>query len=347
MEPVRGIGGSTIAALSGTSPWSDEMDAYLDIFGLKPYEESTPAYWGNKLEPVVAREYAERNNVILFPSNDEGFDREKPFKHPDFPWWWGTPDRLVVDVPGLTMADLENDLSFWQHVLGGLECKTAGYRMIHRWGKDGGDDIPESYYVQCVWYRALLNLRWWDCAVLIGGQDYRQYRIRPQEELEGTLLRIAEHFWTEHVLERTPPRPSGSDSWKVFLNAVYPTNTDNELVERPELAKDISDLEMGERMLEICQLDYARMVNGIKAHIGNGLGLFGYLPDGRRYKITWKNNKSSEKTDWEEAFKILAKSCNEQLVEEAETKATRTFPGPRVFRKNFDWQEKKKKKEAK
>jgi predicted phage-related endonuclease len=83
-----------------------------------------------------------------------------------------------------------------------LEVKTA--RSSQEWGDPGTDDIPPYYQAQCLWQMDVLGADVVHLAVLIGGSDYREYRVVwDAEEAEAIRLRAAA-FW-QRLLDRIPP----------------------------------------------------------------------------------------------------------------------------------------------
>jgi len=67
--------------------------------------------------------------------------------------------------------------------------------MAHEWGEDGSDTIPMQYLVQVAHYCATLNA---DCAyiaVLIGGNQYREFKYTRDLQLEATPNDAAKKFW--------------------------------------------------------------------------------------------------------------------------------------------------------
>ena len=203
----KGLGGTDIAAICGVHPYRTALDVYLDKRGLaEPVAENEAMKWGTTLEPVIAAEYAEREDVVL--------EECGTLIHPDRDWHVGTPDRLVVGQPV------------------GLEIKTAGVRSAHRWGEQDTDEVPDEYLIQSAWYLALTNRERWDLAALIGGQEYRVYRIERSAGLEAALLEQGEAFWRDNVLAGEPPAPGPRDVASLAL--LYRQQTHDIIEPEPE-----------------------------------------------------------------------------------------------------------------
>lgn len=58
----KGIGGSDVGTILGLNKWKSPYQLWLEKTGQVVLEESgsEPAYWGNVLEEVVAKEFQER-----------------------------------------------------------------------------------------------------------------------------------------------------------------------------------------------------------------------------------------------------------------------------------------------
>lgn len=204
-----GLGGSDMAAILGLSRWKTPLDVYFSK--VNPVEEdeemSEPAYWGHVLEDVVAKEYQKRSGNKVQRVN-------KLLTHPELSIARANIDRAVIN------PDIAGNVRFKNGKLTtdrGLECKTGDKFTTAFWGEAGTDEVPDYYLLQCMWYMAICNVPLWDCAVLLGGNDYRMYTIERNEDLIADLLGEAEAFW-KRVESRTPPDPINMDD----ANALWP-----------------------------------------------------------------------------------------------------------------------------
>lgn len=289
------ITGTDISAIVGLNPWRGPMDVYCDKLGLT---EATPdnqaMEWGRRLESVVADRYAEQNGVELAPGEWTVRDG----------WMGATPDRLIVGANR------------------GLEIKTAGLHSVKSWGESGTDQIPDHYALQCAWYMAVSERDEWDLAVLIGGQDYRQYHLKRSVRLENRLIELARQFRERHILTQTPPPIDGSQGSSDYIRAVWPRDN-------PEMPLAVSSPEIDEmatRLIaakaEAANLDseITALENKIKAAIGEAPGIAG-----AGWKVSWKAGKDTSKTDW----KGVAAELN--ASKDVLAKYTTVSPGARRF----------------
>lgn len=182
------IGGSELAAICGVSSFDNtSLDVYLSKVNPQLVEltKNDPnyeaAYWGTKQEEIIAERYAEERKVII---------QTQPtlIRHSKYPFIACNIDRWVGNREYI------------------LECKTAHFYKMKKWGEVGTDEIPESYLVQVAYYASICDVPKVDIAVLIGGQDFRIYTYERNKELEEKLIKIACNFWHNHIEKRIPPK---------------------------------------------------------------------------------------------------------------------------------------------
>lgn len=208
-ESHVGIGGGAIAAIVGLDEFKTSLDVWHELRGDAPRTIAPPseaAYCGQFLEEAVAAMYADKSGNKL-----RGDGRQR-FAHEARPWQTGRPDRQVVAPNG--------DLF-------GLEIKTTDKDNAPLWGVDGSADVPDRVTTQCQWYMSLTGFPRWDVAVLIGGNDFRKYRLKADAKVERLLLNRAHAFWERHHLGGVPPETAGEidelrEALKKTTNRVVP-----------------------------------------------------------------------------------------------------------------------------
>ncbi|MEW6385952.1 MAG: YqaJ viral recombinase family protein [Thermodesulfobacteriota bacterium] len=367
IQPTKAISGSLIAAIAGFNPWSDAVYAYNAIFGLADEESSSAASWGEKLEPLLAREYAEEHRALLWPHTDFGLDHRRSYlMHPQHNWASGTPDRLVISDPKwiipleLHLQDPEaaqelarqqvQDGNFWDQVKWGWEGKTAGPRMVHLWGEEDTDDIPPLYLCQVAWYMGLTSLPRWDLSVLLGGQYFRTYYLQRVPELEQMLYQVGHDFWHNHILVRTPPPRDASPAWKNYFKRWFPQETEPlKPAAREDEALMLRLWQVAQQLKEL-EAEDETLRNELRMVIGDHAGIEGVY-QGMPWKITWKKNKDGKKTDWEKLCNKIVELHKDYLMKMEGPKAfakfvevtyppylaecTSSIEGARVFRPSF------------
>ena len=123
-ERKKGIGGSDMPIILGLSKYKTSYQLYLEKKGILPINDEMSAvqYWGNKLEPVIRDEFADRNNVLI-----------------------QTPDTIIHPFYDFMRANIDGYIPAWEAV---LEIKCSTQYMANEWGENGSDFIPMAYLVQ-------------------------------------------------------------------------------------------------------------------------------------------------------------------------------------------------------
>ena len=175
-ERRKGIGGSDVAAIMGLSAYRTPYQVWLDkVQGVHDDISDKPAVvWGNILEHIIGEYYAQEH-----------------------------PDRTVRRVNGMmrsiarpwAQASLDYEVRDPELGWGILEIKTAGWRREDDWA----DGVPVYYQTQVAHYLSVSGRPFADVAVLIAGQDYREYRVMRDEEDIETVNRAVDEFWHGNV----------------------------------------------------------------------------------------------------------------------------------------------------
>jgi putative phage-type endonuclease len=178
-----GIGASEISAVVGLNPWGSPFSLWLKKKGLIPgADDGNPLfYWGHALEPLVADRFAE-----LHP--DMYVAHVGTHRHSERAWQFANLDRMVwlpngPDVP--------------------LEIKTT--RFGDGYGPTGSDEIPVHVRCQVMQQMDVFDAPYAWVAVLIGGSDYREYRIDFDEADAAALREAGAAFWASLQTDDEPP----------------------------------------------------------------------------------------------------------------------------------------------
>jgi len=262
-----GIGASEAAAAIGVCPHRSPMHVYAAKTGTPVlFEESEPVEWGNRLEPVIADKYADVHGIELF-------NPQTTFRHRHHDWMIASPDRLVF------IPDTRGKVDY------GVEIKSAGFRQYDRWG-DTADKLPPEYYVQVSWCMAVLDVPRWDMAVLLAGQEYREYQIERDMEFEKLLIEKAAEFWNNHVLKRVPPKADAMEATRVALSHIYQSHGGDWVGSGPEMDMIADDLKAATAAKDAYAERVDELKNKARAYIGENEGVIGDWG-----KIGWKADK--------------------------------------------------------
>ncbi|MBK1752196.1 MAG: YqaJ viral recombinase family protein [Escherichia coli] len=294
-ERTKGIGGSDVATVLGLNPYKTPLSLWEEKTGKA---EGSPAgeaaYWGTTLEDVVAKEFSKRTGmkiqrVNFLLSTGEGG------------WMRGNIDRAIVNEQIAKTVRVhkpekaaETGLMLSTDV--GLECKTANAFMADKWGPSQEAEIvsgnvvtehqiPLYYETQIQWYMAVTGIKKFYVAVLIGGQDYRMYEVRRDEDVIKAIVEKCHAFWFKKVLADVPPDPINADDIKKLY-----ARDDGEMVEASnDEAADIGELRtIRERIKELQDQEKA-VANRVILAIGEKSGL---LISGEK-AVTYKAQNSS------------------------------------------------------
>lgn len=307
------ITASDIAAIAGLNPRRNAINVFLEKIGkADPFTGNEFTHWGNKLEAVIAEEYADRMKVSIRQSDT--------IVHPDYDWAAATPDRIVT--PPESFRHLGDY---------GLECKNRNAYNAHEWGEPGSDEIPDDVAVQCHFGMEVLGMDRWDAAVLLGGNKLGIYTLERDDEVIEYLLELAHDFWHNYVIPHQIPDLDGLPASVDYLNQKWKRHVQVVVAATPEIAGVAGELREAKAALKEQEKEKARLENLIKDHIAEYAGV--KLPDGK--KITWKRGKAKKKTDWKTVAQVLAQNVPdeefENLVDEhtTENEGNRTFLTPR------------------
>jgi len=180
-ERRQGIGGSDCSAVLGLNPFKTPLDLYYEKLGEREdiITNEDAVHFGNVLEDIVAEEYTRRTGDKVHRVN-------QPQVHLEHDFMRALLDRRVVGKKKV------------------MECKTANQYTAQNWGPSGTDEVPEHYLLQTTHYMGVMGWNKADLAVLIGGQDFRIYNFKLDQELLEMVIEAEKEFW-QRVQDRNPP----------------------------------------------------------------------------------------------------------------------------------------------
>lgn len=199
----QGIGSSDSAAACGIHPYLSMLELWMIKTGRmsSDIDESikgySPLYWGNTLEPMVAKYYQEHTGNKVRRVN-------AVLQHPD-------PDKAFM-LANLDYAITGND------EVQILECKTAGEHGAKLW-KHG---VPLYVTCQVQHQLAVTGKQAAHICVLLCGHEAKIYKVERDEYLIASITEQERLFW-QYVETDTPPTPDHSESAARALKQLYPT----------------------------------------------------------------------------------------------------------------------------
>ncbi|MBB6055377.1 YqaJ viral recombinase family protein [Tolumonas osonensis] len=258
-----GIGSSDAAVAIGLSPYKSPLSLWLEKTHRKPamdLSEKEAVIWGTVLEPVLAKVYAARTGRRVRRVN-------AVLQHTDYPFMLANLDREVVGK-----ADC-----------GILEIKTAGYHSAPQWE----EGVPIAYQCQVLHQLAVTGHAWADVAVLIGGQDFRIYRIERDDDKIADLIARESQFWA-CVQDNRQPEPDGSDDAGKALLSLFPADNGQtlDLSESPEYNQLFAELLNLREQKEVTERKESEIKQRIQVALGTcTAALF------QQGKVTWRKAK--------------------------------------------------------
>ncbi len=211
----QGIGSSDAAAACGIHPFlsmlelwmikTGRMASNIDASNNNGIDGYSPLYWGNTLEPMVAKYYQKhtgnkvrRVNAIL--------------QHPD-------PDNHFM------LANLDYAITGSDEVQI-LECKTTGEHGAKLW-KHG---VPLYVTCQVQHQLAVTGKTAAHICVLLCGHEAKIYKVERDERLIESIMEHERLFW-QYVQTDTPPTPDHSESAARALKQLYPKPEPNSKID--------------------------------------------------------------------------------------------------------------------
>lgn len=199
----QGIGSSDAAAACGIHPYLSMLELWMIKTGRmssnidESIEGYSPLYWGNTLEPMVAKYYQEHTGNKVRRVN-------AVLQHPN-------PDKAFM-LANLDYAITGND------EVQILECKTAGEHGAKLW-RDG---VPLYVTCQVQHQLAVTGKQAAHICVLLCGHEAKIYKVERDERLIQSIMEHERLFW-QYVETDTPPTPDHSESAARALKQLYPT----------------------------------------------------------------------------------------------------------------------------
>ena len=197
----QGIGSSDAAAACGIHPFLSMLELWMIKTGRmasnidEGADGYAPLYWGNTLEPMVAKYYQEhtgnkvrRVNAIL--------------QHPEQRFMLANLDYAITGSDEVQI----------------LECKTAGEHGAKLW-KHG---VPLYVTCQVQHQLAVTGKTAAHICVLLCGHEAKIYKVERDERLIESIIEHERLFW-QYVETDTPPTPDHSESAARALKLLYPT----------------------------------------------------------------------------------------------------------------------------
>ena len=295
------VTGTDAGKLIGVSPYGGKFAVWLDKTGRAAPVVETPAMKaGKKFESAILQTYAEEMNCKL--EHVDGYQLITCDKYP----------RLGASLDG------------WNHDLQiPVDAKNIKWKN-EKWGDAWTDQFPEYYKAQLQVQMMVTGATFAHLAVMFSGQDFFIYSMEYDEEMAQKILDATEEFWP-YVENDQMPEADGSDEATEYIKSEF-ARGDAAAVKDPteEILEALKGLQKAKLDEKDAQDRKTEFENRIKLYMGDATAIKGVC--------TWKNNKDSVKTDWEQVASVALASMSAEDQKKLIASYTTTKPGARVLR---------------
>jgi putative phage-type endonuclease len=258
VREAKTIGGSEIAVVMGLSRFKTPLRLWAEKTGRIVTEDISEREYiqlGTELEDFVARKFSKMTGLPVRRDT-------RTFRHAKYPYMVAHIDRRITGTDEL------------------LECKTCNAWKAKEWE---GEDIPQEYILQVMWYLGLLGMSKGYIAVLIGGQKFVHKEIQFDQELFDKMVEAAKTFIEYNVAEEVAPIAISGDS--STLLRMYPEQAEKIIIQRPDKDTDelVNEIQALKRVIDSAETEKEEKEAKLKQIIGDTEGV-----DTLTYKVTWK-----------------------------------------------------------
>lgn len=282
-----GIGGSDAGVIMGLNPYKSPFQLWMEKTGQTHPEDLSDneyVYWGTVLEDAVARRFSELTG--------KNVTHRGTLQSEEYPFMLANVDRMVIGEDA------------------GLECKTANAFSSKKWD---GDEIPDSYYCQCLHYMAVTGCQKWYIAVLVGGNHFIWKEISRNEEDINALIKAESKFWEKVQKKEMPPVDWTVSCVDALKEKFHDNGEEMELPsEASEILQKLDEYQDAEKALK-------QKIQLKKNEICAILGDFQIGRIGDR-KVTWKTQNGRESVDLKKLKKetdVYLRLKNDGFIKEA------------------------------
>ena len=295
------VTGTDAGKLIGVSPYGGKFAVWLDKMGRAAPVVETPAMKaGKKFESAILQTYAEEMNCKL--EHVDGYQLITCDKYP----------RLGASLDG------------WNHDLQiPVDAKNIKWKN-EKWGDAWTDQFPEYYKAQLQVQMMVTGATFAHLAVMFSGQDFFIYSMEYDEDMAQKILDATDEFWP-YVENDQMPEADGSDEATEYIKSEF-ARGDAAAVKDPteEILEALKGLQKAKLDEKDAQDRKTEFENRIKLYMGDATAIKGVC--------TWKNNKDSVKTDWEQVASVALASMSAEDQKKLVAAYTTTKPGARVLR---------------
>ena len=286
------IGGSDVAAILGISPWKTPLDLYLEKTQPRAEDDLSPDRMrvltrGQRMEPYVVELLSEETGLQVVRRNARYIDPELPF--------------LAAEID----AEAETGEN--------IEIKTVSPFKAREWGEQQSDEIPVHYTAQAMHGLMVTGRAVCVFGVLIGGDDFRVYRVERDEETIAAIRAREAAFWRNHIEAGVPPEPTTVAD----IKTLYGRDAGTAIEASEDVLRHLNDL----RNLQAQLKELGAQAEAAKEAIQLYMADAAVLTVGGKPAATWKT-QAAARFD-QSAFKAAHPELFEQFKATSESRVFR------------------------
>lgn len=186
----RYIGASEVAALFDAHPYMTHFQLWHIKAGniaKPPFASTDRSFWGDVIEPSVARGFCRLHGYDLIELDDEQRFRV----HPTIPQCCANLDYMFREMEG----EAEKL----------LECKTVDFISFR--DSFPNENLPLQYELQLQQQMMCTGAAEGVVAVLVGGNELREYKRHYRPTVADSIAKAIGDFW-QSIRDNNPPAPS-------------------------------------------------------------------------------------------------------------------------------------------
>lgn len=188
-DPPVVFGASEIAAVCGLSKYETPRHIFhRKRREIPPKEQTLAMKRGTRFEAGIIDEYREARPEFQVVSP------MPMFFHPTHRFLAATPDATAVKIP--ERAEPFKGIP--------VDAKWIGWRRVEEFGEYGTDELPDDILMQAQQQMLVLGAEFQETAVMLGGEEFRIYRVEANDVLQKAILTAAQEL-CERIVRNDPP----------------------------------------------------------------------------------------------------------------------------------------------
>lgn len=296
-DRTKFIGGSDASVVLGINPWRTPLDLWRDKTQPAMPENNDPDRQrvldrGKRMEPYVVDLLAAETGMAILARNERYIDPEHAF--------------LAAEIDAEALLSERNERI-------NVEIKTVSPFKARDWGELGGDEIPVYYTAQAQHGLMITGRALCIFGVLIGGDDFRVYRVQRDDEIIAALRQREVDFWRHYVETMTPPPATSAAD----VQALFARDAGTAVEATPQVLTAVEEL----RALRGEADEIERRIEGVKGAIQTHMRDAARLTLNGRDLATWKS-QSARRFD-QRAFQAAHGDLFEQFIKTTESRVFR------------------------